>query len=155
MDFALQKATELGVAKIQPLFTQRCVVKLPGKRLASRMEHWQKIIVNACEQSGRCLPPEIEPPKPFTTVLDKANKELRLLLDPSSQQGLMDFHKPERSVSLLVGPEGGLDEEENRQAQSKEFRGIKLGPRILRAETAPLAAIAAIQTLWGDFGCTG
>jgi 16S rRNA (uracil1498-N3)-methyltransferase len=150
MEFALQKAVELGVSGIQPLFTERCQVKLTGQRLTQRLAHWRRLIINACEQSGRCHLPEILEPVDLSRGLHCERLGLSLLLDPLAQQHLLDLAKPASKVALLVGPEGGLSARERTLAMQHGFIGIKLGPRILRSETAPLAAIAALQTLWGD-----
>jgi 16S rRNA (uracil1498-N3)-methyltransferase len=151
MDFALQKATELGVNRITPIFTKRCVVKLNEKKQASRMAHWSKIIVNACEQSGRCRLPRLDPPLEVGAAVVKHNSGTPLLLDHRSDMILQEIKKPKGSVTILVGPEGGLNSDERKLARTQGFNGIRLGPRVMRTETAPLAAIAAIQTLWGDF----
>ncbi|MET0052206.1 MAG: 16S rRNA (uracil(1498)-N(3))-methyltransferase [Candidatus Thiodiazotropha sp.] len=151
MDFALQKATELGVTRITPLLTQRCVVKLDEKKRGSRMDHWYKVVINACEQSGRCRVPQLDEPRELSVALGEALPGHALLLDHRSEKTLADLSPPDCSVSLLIGPEGGLAPEEREQALGQGFQGVRLGPRVLRTETAPLAAIAAIQTLWGDF----
>jgi len=151
MDFALQKAVELGVNEIQPLFTKRCQVKLAGKRLEQRLAHWRRLIVNACEQSGRCRIPALAQPRGLTAGLAQQRPGLSLLLDPQAGQSLRDLTEPRGGVTLLVGPEGGLSEGERSLARQQGFSGVRLGPRVLRTETAPLAAIAALQTLWGDF----
>lgn len=148
-DFAMQKAVELGVAEIQPLFTERSVVRLTGDRLAKRERHWRGILIAACEQSGRRRLPVLAP----TTRLGNwlaAGQPNGLLLDPRAERSLPDLAAPQGVVTLLVGPEGGLDNEERSAALRTGFTGVRLGPRILRTETAPLAAIAAIQVLWGD-----
>ncbi len=151
MDFALQKATELGVTRITPLLTRRCVVKLDEKKRTSRMDHWHKVVISACEQSGRCRVPRLDDPRELSTALEEALPGHALLLDHRSEQTLTDLSRPERSVTVLIGPEGGLAPEEREQARNRGFLGVRLGPRVLRTETAPLAAITAIQTLWGDF----
>ncbi|MEJ2452668.1 MAG: 16S rRNA (uracil(1498)-N(3))-methyltransferase [Candidatus Thiodiazotropha sp.] len=151
MDFALQKATELGATRITPVFTKRCVVKLNEKKTASRMDHWGKIIVNACEQSGRCRLPRLDTPLEVGAAVMKHNNGTALLLDHRSNKTLQDLKKPKEGVTILVGPEGGLSSEERKLAKAQGYTGIRLGPRVMRTETAPLAAIAAIQTLWGDF----
>jgi 16S rRNA (uracil1498-N3)-methyltransferase len=151
MEFALQKAVELGVSELRPLFTERCQVKLTGKRLAQRLGHWRRLIVNACEQSGRCRIPELAEAESLAACLQRQRPGISLLLDPRSTQSLRELPEPRTGVTLLVGPEGGLSEEERTLALQHDFIGISLGPRILRTETAPLAAIAGLQTLWGDF----
>jgi len=151
MDFALQKATELGVTRITPIFTKRCVVKLNAKKQASRLEHWDRIIINACEQSGRCRLPRLDVPLEVGTAVTKHHEGTALLLDHRSDRTLHQLAPPQGSVTILIGPEGGLSAEERELAGAQGFTGIRLGPRVMRTETAPLAAIAAIQTLWGDF----
>ena len=151
MDFALQKATELGVTRITPVISKRCVVKLDEKKRANRMAHWRKVIVNACEQSGRCRLPLIDEPQEIPTAISRQDSELALLLDHRTTQSLAQIPPPKSSVSILIGPEGGLSPEERDLAVQHGFKGLRLGPRIMRTETAPLATIAAIQTLWGDF----
>ncbi len=151
--FALQKATELGVSCITPLHTERSVVKLDPSRLAQRQTHWRGILISASEQSGRRRPPVLEPAQSLPTWL--ASREpggLAIDLDPTGTHTPRDLPPPEGPVRVLIGPEGGLSPSEHEEAAGAGFLGVRLGPRILRAETAPLAAIAAIQTLWGDFG---
>lgn len=148
MDFAIQKSVELGVFAITPLFTTRSMVQLKTKRREKRLEHWQGIIRSACEQSGRSLLPQLHSP---------ANLPEWLSAHPG---GLMLYHKagdtlatsppPGESLNLLIGPEGGLSETERALAAASGFTGVRLGPRVLRTETAPIAALAAIQVLWGD-----
>jgi 16S rRNA (uracil1498-N3)-methyltransferase len=150
-DYALQKSVELGVTRLYPLFTQRCMVKLSDKRQNQRMQHWKKIILNACEQSGRCRLPHLEEPMTLTALLDGELPGRLVLLDPDGGSTLADITPPDSGISLLVGPEGGLTESEIAMAGNRGFSSLSLGPRILRTETAPLAALAAIQTLWGDF----
>ena len=153
MDYAIQKSVELGVAAIAPLFTQRSVVQLQGERLTRRMEHWQGIVTGACEQSGRRRLPRLEPAAALAEWLAESLAEVGaggLLLDPEAPQALAALPPPPGPVTLLVGPEGGLSPGERDLARTHGFRGVRLGPRILRTETAPLAAIAVIQALWGD-----
>ncbi len=152
MDYALQKAVELGVGSFLPLFTERTVVKLKGERLERRQRHWQQVAVAAAEQSGRSCVPAIEPPQPFDDWISRPQPGLRLTLHPGAEQSLRALAPPERSVLLLVGPEGGLSEREVAAARTHGFVAVRLGPRILRTETAPVAALAAMQALWGDFG---
>jgi 16S rRNA (uracil1498-N3)-methyltransferase len=156
MDFVLQKSVELGVTRIRPLFTDRTQVRLHGERLDRRMAHWQQVVIAACEQSGRNRVPRLERAARLdTAALGEAADQLRLLLAPDAGDNLMQLAAPRQGVQLLIGPEGGLSEAETRLAETKGFIPIRLGPRVLRTETAPLAAIAAIQTLWGDFCSSG
>ena len=151
MDLAIQKATELGVNRITPLLTNRCVVKLDEKKRHNRMSHWQRVMISACEQSDRCRLPLLDEPQELSMAISQLDTELGLLLDLQGERGLQQIPQPSNSVSVLVGPEGGLTPEEREMASRRGFTGVRLGPRVLRTETAPLAAIAAIQTLWGDF----
>jgi 16S rRNA (uracil1498-N3)-methyltransferase len=150
MDYALQKSVELGVTRITPLFTERSQVQLSGPRLQRRLDHWQGIVIGACEQSGRRRLPQLVGALPYADWL-RAHTEGGLLLDPGAAQSLPALPAPESAVTLLVGPEGGLSPRERDRARAQGFTGVRLGPRILRTETAPLAAIAMIQALWGDF----
>lgn len=151
MDFALQKAVELGVTRISPLLTRRGTVRLKGDRLEKRHLHWHKVVVSACEQSGRCRLPGLDRPQKPDTLPSPGADWLRLVLYPQGAQTLHQLTVPRRGVQLLIGPEGGLAVEELDWACGEGFIPLKLGPRVLRTETAPLAALAAIQTLWGDF----
>ncbi len=151
MDLALQKSVELGVQQITPLFTQRTQVKLSISRQKKRMQHWQGVITSACEQSGRRLIPELHPPQSLDQWLQKNNGNV-LFMDPEAEASLADMDNPEASgLCFLVGPEGGFSAEERKAATHAGCTAVRLGPRILRTETAPIAAIAAAQTLWGDF----
>lgn len=150
MDFAIQKAVELGVTRITPLFTRRAQVRLDGARLDKRLEHWRGVIVSACEQSGRRRLPVLEPMRELDAWLERPHTG-GLLLDPLAERALTALPTPESGLTLLIGPEGGLDPRELEAARCQGFQGVRLGPRILRTETAPLAAIAVIQVLWGDF----
>lgn len=152
MDYALQKAVELGVSNIVPVETARCNVNLSQGRDAKRWAHWEGVIISACEQSGRATLPELSPIVTFSEVVDmKRDATLRVLLDPLAEQGWQDLKRPE-SVVALIGPEGGLEDGEIELACGAGFERIKFGPRILRTETASAAALAVIQTLWGDCG---
>lgn len=150
MDLAVQKAVELGVSAIQPLFSTRTVVRLSGDRLARRAEHWQGVVIAACEQSGRRRCPRLASPLALLDWLSQ-HQAGGVLLHHAAERALPQLPAPNAELSLLIGPEGGLAPEEREYAESRGFVPVRLGPRILRTETAPLAAIAAIQTLWGDF----
>lgn len=149
MDFVIQKAVELGVAGILPLLTKRSVVRLDEERTDRRHAHWRGVLVAACEQSGRRRLPLLRPAVAWCSWCPPA-EGARLLLDPRAAETLPMLAPPEGSVTLLVGPEGGLTEAERTRAVTAGFTPVRLGPRILRTETAPLAALAAIQILWGD-----
>lgn len=152
MDYTVQKAVELGVNAIQPVFTERSGVDLMGERLRRKLDHWQGIIINACEQCGQNYLPTLHSPLPLTTFLTQsALSGLRLVLDPAAERGLRSLAAPTVAVTLLIGPEGGLSEAEITRAYQQEFIGVRLGSRILRTETAGVAALAAVQTLWGDW----
>jgi len=156
MDFILQKSVELGISRIQPLWMQRCQTRIRGERLEKRLGHWQGVITSACEQCGRSTLPELHWPEDYTTWISRQDpSSLGLLLQPDSTQNLHELPTPKKDIVVLVGPEGGLNEEEQRLAAVSDFRGIRLGQRILRTETAALSALASIQTLWGDFRCQG
>lgn len=152
MDYTLQKAVELGVKQIWPVWTERSQVKLSGKRLARRMQHWQGIIIHACEQSGRNVVPTLIPPETLRQSLSHARTSaLCLVLDPSGDYRLTDLDQSPASVTILAGPEGGLTVSETLLAQHSGYFPLRLGPRILRTETAGLATVAALQLQWGDF----
>ena len=152
MDYTLQKAVELGVARIQPLQTKRSVVRLNQERAEKRLQHWQNVVVSACEQCGRNTVPKVAPILPFeewVAATDKAT--MRLMLSPYAEQSLRDCPAPTGEVNLVIGPEGGLNQDEVAFALAKGFTSVRMGPRVLRTETAPLAALATMQILWGDF----
>ncbi|WP_286236691.1 16S rRNA (uracil(1498)-N(3))-methyltransferase [Neptuniibacter halophilus] len=151
MDYAVQKSTEMGVAAITPLFSERCEVKLPKERQPKRVSHWQQIAISACEQSGRQIPPLIHTPETLETWLQAQDAELKLVLHHHSEQPLAQMDAP-TSVALLIGPEGGLSEAEVELAISHGFRPLTLGPRVMRTETAPVAALSILNYLWGDLG---
>ena len=150
MDWVLQKATELGVTKITPLMTERTEVKLGGERADKKLEHWQQILISACEQCQRNILPELSEPKLFSEWIGECDAELKFVLHHRDNQGLPE-NKTTQSVALLIGPEGGLDDDEIAQAIAQLFSPLTLGPRVLRTETAPVAAISLVQYLWGDF----
>jgi 16S rRNA (uracil1498-N3)-methyltransferase len=151
MDFAIQKSVELGVSEITPLFSQHGVVNLKGERLEKRLQHWRKVIISACEQSGRCRLPVLNHAIELDRWIDTPPQGTGLILDPNSKTSIGSLEQQSNKINLLVGPEGGLSQAEITAAENSGFNGICMGPRILRTETAPIAAIAAIQTLWGDF----
>jgi 16S rRNA (uracil1498-N3)-methyltransferase len=149
MDFTLQKAVELGVSRIIPVSSTRSVVNLDGDRRERRHDHWLKIIVGACEQSGRNRLPQLLPLRTLSEALAAPMEGLGLVLDPSGKSSLGSLPRA-NSVTLLVGPEGGLDDAEVAQSLSAGFQGLRLGPRVLRTETAALVALAVLQAGWGD-----
>lgn len=155
MDLTVQKAVELGVSSIQPLMMRRTIVRLQGEKLARRRAHWQAVVVSACEQCGRNRVPQVADIRDFADWRRQWQQEsgsgLGLLLDPAADRSLGGLPRPQQAVTLLAGPEGGFDEAERTQAMAAGFIGVCLGPRILRTETAALAALAALQTLWGDY----
>ena len=152
MDVILQKSVELGVNRIQPLWMQRSQGHLKGERLEKRIQHWRGVIISACEQCGRNTLPELLAPDEYANRINtQACDGLKLMLQPDSSVTLNDIQAPDGIIHLLVGPEGGLDPDEQKLASSAGFTGIRLGQRILRTETAALAALASMQTLWGDF----
>ena len=152
MDLIVQKATELGASEITPLFTERCEVKLSGDRLAKKISHWQQVAISACEQCQRNSLPSINSPVKIDQWQVNCDASLKLLLHHRTDQSLSDMPPPSGQVALLIGPEGGLSEREIEQAISLGFSPLALGPRVLRTETAPLAAISILQSLWGDMG---
>ncbi|WP_040727712.1 16S rRNA (uracil(1498)-N(3))-methyltransferase [Thiomicrorhabdus sp. Kp2] len=153
MDYSIQKAVELGITTIQPIFTERCDVKLQDDKLEKRRAQWQSIVINACEQSGRTVVPKIQPILTYQAWLNQLSEPFGLVLDPYASHTLKSISQPpiEHPIQLLIGPEGGLTEEEVLQAKQAGLTPVQLGPRVLRTETAGPAIIAIIQTLWGDF----
>lgn len=153
MDYTLQKSVELGINRITPIWTQRTQVKLDGQRLEKRLERWRGIIRSACEQSGRLVLPRLDKPVTLKDWCKSAdNNGNQLLLDPEARQQLGDVQPIGNKFILLIGPEGGLDAGEIATAIENGFTGVGLGPRILRTETAAIAALSALQVLWGDLG---
>ena len=152
MDFTLQKSVELGVAEIRPVISERCVVRLSGERAEKRVARWQEIVVSACEQSGRNIVPKVLPLTTYAQALQQLPQETtKLLMSLNRAQKLGDVQPQSGKVVFMVGPEGGWTEKEEQQAFDAGFQSVTLGKRVLRTETASLAAIAAMQTLWGDF----
>lgn len=148
-DWVLQKATELGVSKITPLFTSRCEIKLSGERLSKKMTGWQKTVIGACEQCQRNELPELAEPLNLDAFVSQADSELKFVLHHRSEHSLSN-DTPPQSVVILVGPEGGLSDEEILSAENNGFTPLKFGNRVLRTETAPVAALSVMQYLWGD-----
>jgi 16S rRNA (uracil1498-N3)-methyltransferase len=152
MDYTVQKAVELGVAAIHPLAASRSVVRLDAARAEKRVAHWQSVVIAACEQCGRNRIPPVAPVLPLETWLGRCGAAaLRLLLSPQGETRLRDLAKPEGAIVLLAGPEGGFTQEEEALARRSGCTPVRLGPRVLRTETAAVAALAAMQALWGDF----
>lgn len=150
MDFTIQKAVELGVRHIVPVESRRSVLRLAGERAGKRVAHWQGVVASACEQCGRNQVPVVAPLEKLENWLARpAPGVMRLMLAPDAEQTLAAI-PPAQEVQLLIGAEGGLDPQEMIAAQSAGFQGVRMGPRILRTETAGLAALAAMQMLWGD-----
>lgn len=149
MDWAIQKATELGVAEITPIVSERCEVRLRDERADKRLAHWQQVAISACEQCGRSVLPVIHPPLALADWLAQAEAELKLVLHPVAEP--LASHTRPASLAFLIGPEGGLSEAEVRQAQACGYQAARLGPRVLRTETTPVVALSVAQQLWGDF----
>ena len=150
LEWVLQKATELGATAITPLFSERTEFKLKGERLEKKLQHWQQIIVSACEQCGRNSLPQLHSPQSAMQWSESVQADRKLVLHHRSD-GSLDPADTVHSTALLIGPEGGLSELEIQHAERNGFQPLTLGPRVLRTETAPLAAIAVLQSLWGDF----
>jgi 16S rRNA (uracil1498-N3)-methyltransferase len=152
MDYTIQKAVELGISRIVPVNTERSVVNLKGERLQKRMEHWRGVIISACEQCGRNTLPELLPLSSLDNWLQQPFEGRGLLLDHRATTGISALDLQGNACTLLIGPEGGLSEREQRAAVAAGYLGLRLGPRVLRTETAALTALAAIQSRWGDLG---
>lgn len=151
MDWIVQKCTELGVAKILPVISKRSVVRLSGERMERRVRHWQGVAAAACEQCGRNRVPDVGSLDTLTSCLSQLPEEPRFILAPQSAQSLSKIQCKNSSLTLLVGPEGGFEEGEYQAAASIGFQPVTLGSRILRTETAGLAAIAMMTALWDNF----
>lgn len=149
MDFAIQKAVELGVSEITPLFTERCGVKLDADRLEKKREQWQKIVISACEQSGRSVVPPVHQPVTLEKWLGQPDNCLKLTLDPWTSATIKQLSPTDR-LRLVIGPEGGFSDREVAATTLAGFQPVRLGPRVLRTETAALTAIAALQLQLGD-----
>jgi 16S rRNA (uracil1498-N3)-methyltransferase len=152
MDLLIQKSTELGVQSIRPIITERSVMKLTDERAEKKRVHWQNVAIGACEQCRRARIPDISRPEILTTACEQLDKtETLLVLDPAGDDIPETAIRSTHSIALLVGPEGGLTDKEREIASNVGFRRVRLGPRILRTETAPLAALSIIQYFSGDF----
>ena len=149
-DWAIQKATEAGITNITPLFSDRVDVKLPGDRIPKRIAHWQQIVRSACEQCGRAKVPQVFDPVPLSAWVQEQVTDAKLFLH-HREIGTVPETRP-TSIALLVGPEGGLSDVDRDRARDAGFIGVKLGPRVLRTETAPLVALSILGARWGDMG---
>ncbi|AEF99202.1 16S rRNA (uracil(1498)-N(3))-methyltransferase [Methylomonas methanica] len=150
MDWAVQKAVELGVTQLTPLFTERCVTKLNDDKKQQRLRHWQHIVQHAAEQSGRTRVPAMDEIAELSEWVCR-QQGLRVFLDPYATRSLADCQPENNQITLLSGPEGGFSERERQIAKAAGFVPVRMGARILRTETAVLSALSAVQTLWGDF----
>ncbi|MES2818834.1 MAG: 16S rRNA (uracil(1498)-N(3))-methyltransferase [Pseudomonadota bacterium] len=148
MDWAIQKATELGVGEITPIVSARCEVRLKDERSEKRMAHWRQVATSACEQCGRSVLPVIHPPQLLADWLIQIQADLKLVLHPVAEP--LTSHVRPQSLAFLIGPEGGLSDAEVAQAQDSGFHAARLGPRVLRTETAAVVALTVAQQLWGD-----
>lgn len=151
MDFTLQKSVELGVRAICPIISERCVVRLSGERADKRVQRWQDIVIAACEQSGRSIVPTVLPIVSFSDYLRQMPPELHLMMSLRRATTLRDIAPAPQSLRLMIGPEGGWTPAEEQAALAAGVQTITLGKRVLRTETAAMAAMAAMQVLWGDF----
>jgi 16S rRNA (uracil1498-N3)-methyltransferase len=153
MDYTLQKATELGVHAIVPVLAARSVVRLDADQAAKKRRHWQAIVVSACEQCGRSVVPEVREPLDFARYLAEAPQlGGRMVLSPTGAESLAGLASLPNRVELLIGPEGGLDDGELVRAVAAGFAPVRLGPRVLRTETAGVVALTVLQARWGDLG---
>jgi 16S rRNA (uracil1498-N3)-methyltransferase len=150
MDFTIQKSVELGITEITPLFSQRCGVKLSPERLEKKHQQWQKIAIAAAEQSGRNAVPVVNPPVELKQWLAQKSDAIKLTLHPRAQHSIKTISVPQAGVRFLVGPEGGFTDEEMLLTKQLEFVDIRLGPRVLRTETAALTVLSALQLQFGD-----
>ena len=149
MDWAIQKATELGAAEITPIVSERCEVRLKDERADKRLAHWRQVAISACEQCGRSILPIIHPPVALNEWQASVQAELKLVLHPIAAP--LQSHARPQTLAFLIGPEGGLSDSEVEQTKAAGFHAARLGPRVLRTETAPVVALAVAQQLWGDF----
>ena len=153
LDWAIQKATELGVGAIAPLYSERVDFSIPQDRMEKRIAHWQQIAINACEQCGRVKVPSITPPQSLLSWVDNVSAEQKWVLhcaDDTSASASAVTHGAPRDAALLIGPEGGLTDQEFAAASAEGFQLLQLGPRVLRTETAPAAALSVLSVFWGE-----
>lgn len=150
MDLVMQKSAELGVTEITPVITERCPVKLNQERWEKKLQHWEKVLISACEQCGRNKLPTLNAPVNFMEAINQSTNQLRLILHPQAEQRIANFTPPGDGVRLLIGPEGGLSDPELYQAVEFGYHKILMGPRVLRTETAAIAAISLLQAQFGD-----
>jgi|TARA_B110000238_G_C16082392_1_gene420043 16S rRNA (uracil1498-N3)-methyltransferase len=153
MDWCLQKATELGVNEITPFISARVNINIAANRVEKKMDHWRSVIESACEQSGRATVPNINPPTAFSVAINNSTKEcIKLIASPSADKTTLSSADISTTSCLCaIGPEGGFNQDEILQAQYQDFISIKMGPRILRLETAVISALTLCQSRWGDF----
>ncbi|AOE82854.1 16S rRNA (uracil(1498)-N(3))-methyltransferase [Pseudomonas sp. TCU-HL1] len=149
MDWAIQKATELGVAEISPIVSERCEVRLKDERADKRLAHWRQVAISACEQCGRSVLPVIHSPVTLADWQRQVEADLKLVLHPVAEP--LASHARPGTLAFLIGPEGGLSKAEVEAAKAAGFHAARLGPRVLRTETAPIVALSVAQQLWGDF----
>lgn len=155
MDWVIQKATELGVSTVHPILTTRSVVKLNPDRAQSRSRHWLAVAIAACEQCGRSSLPDILPPVSLETALaDDRATFTKLYLDATDGCAMTELPRPPGALALLIGPEGGLTPDERATARAAGFQAVRMGPRVMRTETAALTALAVAQALWGDLSAS-
>jgi 16S rRNA (uracil1498-N3)-methyltransferase len=150
MEWVMQKAVELGVTTITPIISERTVVRLDEKRTAKKQAQWQAIVQSACEQCGRNIIPQVLPLSSFEDYLQQSKAAIKLILDPCGSQSWNNFDLSSGDIALLIGPEGGFSDAEVSQAKTSGFQALHLGPRILRTETAAIAAISLLQAVCGD-----
>ncbi len=151
MEWIIEKAIELGVSGFQPLAAQRCVVRLSAERAEKKLEHWRGIIIAASEQSGRNRLAQLAPPQDYKNWITQQDMHRRIILSPRAEQSLADWarHQPPQAVTLVIGPEGGLNDQEEEAALHHGALALAMGPRILRTETAGLSALAVLAAAWG------
>jgi 16S rRNA (uracil1498-N3)-methyltransferase len=150
MEWVMQKAVELGVSSITPIITAHCAVKLDDARLSKKQLQWQAIVIAACEQSGRNIIPPLYPAMPFAAYLKQCSASMKLILHPKATLTWHDISASTGDIAIIIGPEGGLSEAEIQQATAVDFKALSLGPRVLRTETAALAALSVLQATVGD-----